>query len=1062
MTAPGWDYLIVTAAHEAQAAAYREQLGWRRDLGFIPRVRQVLTIADPLGRRVGSGGSTIHCLLTILGRELHDRPGRLAEPEAWAEALRSLRVLIIHAGGDSRRLPAYSPCGKIFVPVPGDSDRVLGLTLFDRQLPTYLKLPPGTEGQGQVVIATGDVLLTFDPARVRFDRPGITGLGCLASPEVAREHGVFCAGRAGRVRRFLQKPTPAEQGEHGALDRHGEAILDIGVMSFDAETALRLLGLCDVEATSDRELHWRGPLAAAIEARGLDFYREVCCALGEETTRGDYLLAARRAGSAFEDAELEDVFGRLSGTPFGLELLPRCGFLHFGSTRDLITSGSDLMSIDRGTSHHHACLQINNEVVDGRIAFGRSSWIEGCRISAPLDLGGDNVVVGADLETPLQLPARAVLDVLPGRTRGGEKGWFVRCYSSDDVLHRPTDAGGSLAGRPLGEWLGVMDAQAEDVWDAARPPSERSAWNGRFFPAVARNRDHVRWHWLLDPSRASPEERRGWRAADRYSFAEMLGLADLDAFHERRLVHRSQELRRSLPRLFGRESELSARELALLWRRLDPPRRERWLADVIRAACAEHARSRSEDGLERLELSRILHGLGSAVLRLEDAAPGCGADLLQGVDAHLDAGERQWLRSLGLEPGPARDPRAWAEAAREAAFAHLGRVIVLSTERATRHPRNALRSDEIIWGRAPARLDLGGGWTDTPPYALEHGGSVINAAVDLNGQPPIHAYARVVPELEVRLVSIDQGSRLVVTTIEALADYREPTSQFGIAKAALALTGFSPAHATWPDGVSTLPEMLRLFGGGIELTTLAAIPSGSGLGTSSIVGAALLAVLARLIGRTTTPRELFNGVLQLEQELTTGGGWQDQIGGVVPGVKMITTEPGMIPDPRIHFVPPDLLDPRSSGGATLLYYTGLRRLAKNILQTVVGNYLDRDRAGMETLRQLHAFPPRMAAALAAKDASRFGRLIDAAWSLNKELDPDSTTPEIEGMLESVARHVSGAKLLGAGGGGFLLMVARSPADADAVRHRLTSEPPNPRARFFDFAVAENGLVVTVC
>jgi hypothetical protein len=155
MTAPGWDYLIVTAAHEAQAAAYREQLSWRRDLGFIPHVRHVLTIADPHGRRVGSGGSTIHCLLTILGRELRDRPERLRALGAWGEALRSLRVLIIHAGGDSRRLPAYSPCGKIFVPVPGDSDRVLGLTLFDRQLPTYLRLPPGAEGQGQVVIATG-------------------------------------------------------------------------------------------------------------------------------------------------------------------------------------------------------------------------------------------------------------------------------------------------------------------------------------------------------------------------------------------------------------------------------------------------------------------------------------------------------------------------------------------------------------------------------------------------------------------------------------------------------------------------------------------------------------------------------------------------------------------------------------------------------------------------------------------------------------------------------------------------------------------------------------------
>ena len=70
-------------------------------------------------------------------------------------------------------------------------------------------------------------------------------------------------------------------------------------------------------------------------------------------------------------------------------------------------------------------------------------------------------------------------------------------------------------------------------------------------------------------------------------------------------------------------------------------------------------------------------------------------------------------------------------------------------------PRNSLRSDEIVWARAPARLDLGGGWTDTPPYALEHGGRVLNAAVELNGQPPIQAFARTIAEPLVRIRSID-------------------------------------------------------------------------------------------------------------------------------------------------------------------------------------------------------------------------------------------------------------------------------------------------------------------
>ena len=404
----------------------------------------------------------------------------------------------------------------------------------------------------------------------------------------------------------------------------------------------------------------------------------------------------------------------------------------------------------------------------------------------------------------------------------------------------------------------------------------------------------------------------------------------------------------------------------------------------------------------------------------------------------------------------------WTDRLKETAFSLLSRTIVVSRMDTSPPPANSLRSDEIIWSRSPVRLDLGGGWSDTPPYSLENGGCVINAAVDLNGQAPIQVYARVIEEKEIRINSIDHSSREVIRDLNGLTDYREPTSQFGLAKAALALSGFSLRTSTWPTNVRDLKGMLDVFGGGIELTTLAAIPSGSGLGTSSIMGAVLLSAISRMIGRPLSRRELFFRVLQLEQELTTGGGWQDQIGGVVDGVKMITSEAGLVPDPRIHYIPPDVLDPRINGGLTLLYYTGLRRLAKNILKDVVGGYLDRDRRSAAVLRELHAFPPKMAEAMGAKDMEEFGRLIDRAWRLNKALDPDSTTDAIEDILQAVKPHILGAKLLGAGGGGFLLIVCRSFDDAQSVRQKLMHNPPNTRARFFDFSVSHEGLVVTVC
>jgi galactokinase/mevalonate kinase-like predicted kinase len=318
----------------------------------------------------------------------------------------------------------------------------------------------------------------------------------------------------------------------------------------------------------------------------------------------------------------------------------------------------------------------------------------------------------------------------------------------------------------------------------------------------------------------------------------------------------------------------------------------------------------------------------------------------------------------------------------------------------------------------------------------------------------------VIEEPVIRIGSIDLGVRIEVSRFEDLMDYRQATGSFALAKAAIVLSGLSPQAGR--TGNKSLKKTLEAFGGGIELTTLAAIPKGSGLGTSSIMGAVIVAALGRAMGRQLSPRELFHSVLRLEQALTTGGGWQDQIGGVVEGVKMIVTEPGMVPDAHIHYVPADILDPRTNGGQTLLYYTGITRLAKNILHQVVGRYLNRDREAMTTLGHIGSVARDVMDAFIRKDLERFGRLMDVAWQLNKRLDPNSSNEEIEALFARVGPHLHGGKLLGAGGGGFMLMICKSPEDAAAVRQMLERDPPNERARFFDFDVSNEGLVVTVC
>jgi fucokinase len=1040
----GWDYLVVTAANEDQAAAYRTQLELRDRLRLITGVRNIAVVADPGGVRVGSGASTLLCLAEVLGRE---QAGR----SAWEATLRRLRILIVHAGGDARRLPAYSPCGKIFIPVPGESDSALGLTLLDRQLPRYLDLPAAPAGEGQIVVTSGDVILEFDPSPIRFHTGSATGIASWADPGIASRHGVYVPGGDGAVGRFLQKPSIPEQEKYGAVDAHGRTLLDIGVINLDAASACRLLSIFDWEP-GGRSRVSPSPSDRGMMEKGIDFYREICCAMGEQTDFGSYRREVRKAGSVLGDAALRRIYRAVSQIRFRVESIPRCTFLHFGTMRELIDSGADLISKDRGVSNAGNPIAINNDVSGAGSISGRNGWVEGCRIFAPLSLGGDNVVTGVDVEEPLALPAGGCVDVLEGAGKGGKKEWFIRCYGVDDIFHLENDRGGRLGGLPLKEWLSVMGATEADVWEPDIPARERTVWNGRLFPAEPRPGEFRRWLWLLHPATATAAEKNAWRNARRYSFAQTLGLVDQAAFHGRRAAIRATEVGRGLRRVFRLESGFSAADLAFLLHDLDRKRKAEWIAEIIRECLRRFDGKKGPFDVHSLELSRILHTVGSAA----DAA-GIGRDALP-----LSASERAWLESLGDKAGRLSSGAHWAARVQDAAFRHLIRVIVSSGTNGVEPPVNRLRDDEIVWGRAPARFDLCGGWSDTPPYSLEWGGCVLNAAVDLNGQAPIQAYARVIRKREIRIASIDHGVSVAIRSLEDLLDYHLPTSKFALAKAALALSGFSPEFAEWKGGAPTFARILEHFGGGIELTTLAAIPSGSGLGTSSIMGAVLMAVIGRMLGRVYSPKDLFHAVLQLEQELTTGGGWQDQIGGAVEGVKIIRTAAGLIPDPSIRFIRSDVISPQINGGQTLLYYTGIRRLAKNILSDVVSRYLDRNRAALATLREIHALPAVMAEAMAEKSMEQFGGLIGAAWELNNRLDPDSTVPVINGILDLIRPHIHGAKLLGAGGGGFLLIVAASVPDALKIKTLLSENPPNDRARFFEYGINPDGLVVTVC
>jgi fucokinase len=533
MTHP-WDYLILTAANAQQAAAYEEQIRLRREAGELSQVRDFLVVADIDDRRIGSAGSTLHCLAHVLRRE--SPGGEVGDFKEAGSVLRRLRILMVHAGGDSRRLPAYSHCGKIFVPVPAPSPSRIPVTLFDLLMPVLLALPKGTPGAGQIVVASGDALLQFEVSDLDLTAPGMTLLGSLASPEEAAHHGVFCSGHEGSLRLYLQKPPVDVQVSAGARNQAGQSAMDIGLMSMDASAALTLLRTFFEVAPSAHAptLRWRPAMLDILLTQGIDLYREICCALGAEATLKSYTDGVRASGSRFDAAILERLFQDLHIIPVHLQVLRDCAFLHFGTTRQLITSGIALRAGHDAASPDTSALVLNSQFDGKGSVSGHRAWVEACRISAPLVLEGDNVAIGLDVLEPLTLPPRACLDVSAGVDRIGKSTWFVRCCGVDDNYKQTAAAAATFCGKPLLEWMCFAGVSASDLWPPDLPEGEHTLWNARACPAEPDPLSYRRWLWMFDVERATPEQKRIFLAADRYSSSQIASRLSQSAFHTRR------------------------------------------------------------------------------------------------------------------------------------------------------------------------------------------------------------------------------------------------------------------------------------------------------------------------------------------------------------------------------------------------------------------------------------------------------------------------------------------------------------------------------------------------
>ena len=917
---------------------------------------------DPIGVKLGSGGGTTWLLQAAYSDEKTGSPHEVSFDE-W---LSKERRLLLHAGGQSRRLPSYGPSGKILTPIPvfrWERGQRLSQDLLSLQIPLYQRIMNVAPSRLHTMIVSGDVYIRCTQRLQTIPDADVVCYGLWLGPEIAKDHGVFVMSRHTPtvLECMLQKPSVETLND---LQKNNLYLTDIGIWLL-SDRAVKLLMKHSMRNG---------------EVVNYDLYGEFGCCLGTNPT--------------IEDEELADL---------KVAILPLAGgeFYHYGTTREIISSTlaiQNLVNDQREIMHlsrkPHPSMFVQNAQTRIKLTEKNTEvWIENSCVSEQWSLQNKHVITGVpENDWQIELRKGQCVDIVPI----GDRQWAVRPYGFNDKFRgQLCDNQTEFIGQPFVDWakqrhLPDFDADTTDIQSAP------------IFPVVDNVSDMgVVLRWMLnEPSLQGG--RMIWEDSLKLSADELSEKANL-----RRLICQRHENRmKNWPFLASNYAHSVFYQVDL----------DEAAHDFAEGHIAEpHPLPESEPLLTRIH---------DAMFRSE-------LERLKGKPSNKNA---------------------------EKAFSLLQEGLIEQVLEQKQNPRMTVFSDQIVWGRSPVRIDIAGGWTDTPPFCLMEGGNVVNLAIELNGQSPIQAYAKPCKEKHVVLHSIDLGASEIVETYDELANYKEVGSPFSIPKAALVLAGFLPGYSS--ESYSSLREQLEAFGCGIEVTMFSAVPAGSGLGTSSILASTVLGVLNDFCGLQWDKNEISRRTLSLEQLLTTGGGWQDQFGGILHGVKLLQTTRGFDQNPVVRWLPTGIFTQPEYQSCHLLYYTGITRTAKQILAEIVRKMFLNQHEELLMLREMKMLALEMADAIQCQDYERTGRLLRQNWLQNQALDSGTNPAEVRRLTDLVDDLCLGYKLPGAGGGGFLYMMAKDVEAAARIKQIILANQKNPNARFVRMSLSENGLQVS--
>ena len=914
---------------------------------------------DPVGRKLGSGGGS-----TWLLKACYDK---LSGELSFNDWLSADKRLLLHAGGQSRRLPAYAPSGKILTPIPvfrWERGQRLSQDLLSLQIPLYQRIMDAAPDNLHTMIVSGDVYIRATEPLQFIPDVDVVCYGLWLGPEVAKDHGVFVSSRKSPsiLKCMLQKPSVETLG---SLLNDNFYLTDIGIWMF-SDRAVDVLMRHSMRGS---------------DVINYDMYGEFGCGLGTDP--------------AVTDTDINSL---------SVAVLPLPGgeFYHFGTSHELLSSTlavQNLINDQRRIMHHsrkpHPAVFVQNAITEIKITEqNRNLWIENSFVGGRWALAHDNIITGVpENDWQVELRENQCVDIVPI----GEGSYAVRPYGYYDQMRGDIHSGDVMfVGMPFSAWASERGVNIEEIEES------RDLQSARIFPVVDNVDDAgLLLRWMLN----QPTLQAGkmlWQKVRRVSADEISAEANLSRLTEQRRHFRSA----NWP-LLAKNYQHS------VFYQID-------LEDAARDFTINNIPEPSPLADGELLLTRI----HDAMFRSE-------IERLNGYDGKKNESKAFMLLREGL-----------AET-------------VLAQKQS---PKMSVYGDQIVWGRSPVRIDIAGGWTDTPPYCLMEGGSVINLAIELNGQPPLQTYVKPCLEPHIVLRSIDLGASEIVNTYSELADFNHVGSPFSIPKAALALAGFQPGYSA--EQFLTLEDQLHAFGCGIEVTLLSAIPAGSGLGTSSLLASTVLGALNDFCGLMWDRNEIGRRTLVLEQLLTTGGGWQDQFGGLSQGVKLLQTGSGFEQNPVVRWLPSDLYTQPEYRACHLLYYTGVTRTAKKILAEIVRKMFLNQHDELAILRDMKAHTMDMYEAIQRQNFNEMGGLVRKTWAQNQAIDSGTNPDDVRRLTSMIDDLCLGYKLPGAGGGGYLYMVAKDPQAAVRIKQILNDNDCNPNARFVNMALSDKGLQVS--